>query len=375
MPGTLASLLIKLGLDATGVEQGVARAEKSIGGLSTGAGTAMKVAGSLIGGGLAFAAKGALEMEDRAAALPGGHRRVGRGGAPLRGLGERGGRLVARLDGRHRGVSATSIRTDLGLTGEAADASLDSFLRYERATGQGVGCGARVRRHPRRLEPHRGRHHRDHGHAHRGPADLRRLASPTPRTCWPSSRRCSRAPTWTGSRAPSSSTCSTRRASTRPRASRASPRRWARSESPEELQALLVDIASHADPFERAQKAIDAFGAKAGPKLAQALQASGGDLSRFGFELDEVTGRTEDAAAALDSHAHLEAEARGQRGPRDPARLRHAGGAGPHRRGVRHQLRQEPRARPGDRAAVQGARQPGRERVLGRARRAAWGSP
>jgi hypothetical protein len=67
MPGTLASLLIKLGLDATGVEQGVARAEKSIGSLSTGAGTAMKVAGSLIGGGLAFAAKGAMEMEDRAA--------------------------------------------------------------------------------------------------------------------------------------------------------------------------------------------------------------------------------------------------------------------------------------------------------------------
>jgi hypothetical protein len=67
MPGTLASLLIKLGLDATGVEQGVARANASIGGLSAGAGTAMRVAGSLIGGGLAVAAKGALEMEDRAA--------------------------------------------------------------------------------------------------------------------------------------------------------------------------------------------------------------------------------------------------------------------------------------------------------------------
>lgn len=67
MPGTLASLLIKLGLDATGVEQGVARAEKSIGGLSTGAGAAMKVAGTLIGGGLGLAAKGALETEDRAA--------------------------------------------------------------------------------------------------------------------------------------------------------------------------------------------------------------------------------------------------------------------------------------------------------------------
>jgi phage-related tail protein len=67
MPGTLASLLIKLGLDATGVEQGVAQANRSVGGVSTEAGMAMKVAGSLIGGDLAFAAKGALEMEDRAA--------------------------------------------------------------------------------------------------------------------------------------------------------------------------------------------------------------------------------------------------------------------------------------------------------------------
>jgi hypothetical protein len=67
MPGTLASLLIKLGLDASGVEQGVARAERSIGGLSTGAGMAMRTTGALIGGGLGLAAKGALEMEDRAA--------------------------------------------------------------------------------------------------------------------------------------------------------------------------------------------------------------------------------------------------------------------------------------------------------------------
>lgn len=53
MPGTLASLLIKLGFDATGVEQG--------------AGMATRATGALIGGGLGLAAKGALEMEDRAA--------------------------------------------------------------------------------------------------------------------------------------------------------------------------------------------------------------------------------------------------------------------------------------------------------------------
>ena len=33
---------------------------------------------------------------------------------------------------------ATRIRTDLGLTGAAADTALGSFLRYERATGQGA---------------------------------------------------------------------------------------------------------------------------------------------------------------------------------------------------------------------------------------------
>ena len=42
MPGTLASLLIKLGLDATGVEQGVARTQQSLVGLSSGAGMAMR---------------------------------------------------------------------------------------------------------------------------------------------------------------------------------------------------------------------------------------------------------------------------------------------------------------------------------------------
>lgn len=137
MPGTLASLLIKLGLDATGVEQGVARAEKSIGGLSTGAGTAMKVAGSLIGGGLGLAAKGALEMEDRAARFQAD---TGASADEARHFADvvnasAGSSLVSMDD---IASSATRIRTDLGLTGQAADDSLGSFLRYERATGQGA---------------------------------------------------------------------------------------------------------------------------------------------------------------------------------------------------------------------------------------------
>ena len=87
-------------------------------------------------------------------------------------------------------------------------------------------------------------------------------------------------------------------------------------ESPEELQALLVDIATTVDPFERAQKAIDAFGAKAGPKLAQALQASGGDLSRFGFELEDDRRQDRGGGRRPRRHPDLEAAARGQPRPR-----------------------------------------------------------
>jgi hypothetical protein len=128
MPGTLASLLIKLGLDASGVAQGVAKAEKSIGGLSSGAGNAMKVAGGLIGSGLAFAAKDALEMEDRAARFQAG---TGASAAEARHFAETvnamsGSSLVSMDD---IAGSATRIRSDLGPTGAAADRALGSFLR------------------------------------------------------------------------------------------------------------------------------------------------------------------------------------------------------------------------------------------------------
>jgi hypothetical protein len=128
MAGTLASLLIKLGLDATGVEQGVAKANASGGRLSTGAGTAMRVAGSLIGSGLAVAAKGALEMQDRAAQFQAD---TGAGAEEARHFAETvnaaaGSSLVSMED---IAQSATKIRTDLGLTGDAADKSVTSFPR------------------------------------------------------------------------------------------------------------------------------------------------------------------------------------------------------------------------------------------------------
>lgn len=54
--------------------------------------------------------------------------------------------------------------------------------------------------------------------------------------------------------------------------------------SPEELQALITDISNTADPFERAQKAAELFGAKAGAQLANALGGTSLDDYKVGME-------------------------------------------------------------------------------------------
>jgi hypothetical protein len=69
--------------------------------------------------------------------------------------------------------------------------------------------------------------------------------------------------------------------------------------TPAELKALIADITATKDPFERAKKAIELFGAKAGPQLAQALAQ--GDLSQFVIDANDAAGATDRAAAAVES--------------------------------------------------------------------------
>jgi hypothetical protein len=64
--------------------------------------------------------------------------------------------------------------------------------------------------------------------------------------------------------------------------------------SPRELQELITDISNTKDPFERAAKAADLFGAKAGAQLANALG---------GVNLDDYKVSVEDAAGAVDQAA------------------------------------------------------------------------
>lgn len=70
--------------------------------------------------------------------------------------------------------------------------------------------------------------------------------------------------------------------------------------SPKELKRLIEDIKNTADPFLRAQKAADLFGAKAGAKLANVLKPGIEGLDDFAISTEEAAGATEDAAAAID---------------------------------------------------------------------------
>lgn len=72
-------------------------------------------------------------------------------------------------------------------------------------------------------------------------------------------------------------------------------------ESPEELQQLIEDIQNTEDPFERAQMAADLFGARAGAKLANALQPGEDFLTDYAITTDEAAGATQEAAEAFES--------------------------------------------------------------------------
>lgn len=69
--------------------------------------------------------------------------------------------------------------------------------------------------------------------------------------------------------------------------------------SPEELKRLIADIQATEDPFKRAEKAADLFGAKAGAQLANAL--GGANLDDYKVSIEDAAGATEKAADVIDS--------------------------------------------------------------------------
>lgn len=74
-----------------------------------------------------------------------------------------------------------------------------------------------------------------------------------------------------------------------------------KAQGPDVLFATLTErMGQMEDPAMRAQAAIELFGTKAGPKLAEALAQSGGDLTQFEIDIGEASGATEEAAAKIE---------------------------------------------------------------------------
>lgn len=69
--------------------------------------------------------------------------------------------------------------------------------------------------------------------------------------------------------------------------------------SPEELKRLIEDISNTEDPFERAQKAADLFGAKAGAQLANAL--GNANLDDYKVSVEDAAGAVEKAGDVIDN--------------------------------------------------------------------------
>src|SRR5690606_23534088 len=86
---------------------------------------------------LGWAAKGALEMEDRAARF---RAETGASGDEAQKFAEyvnaASGKSVLGMD--KISETATKVRTDMGLMGDEMTAQTDRFLAYERATDQGA---------------------------------------------------------------------------------------------------------------------------------------------------------------------------------------------------------------------------------------------
>ncbi len=70
--------------------------------------------------------------------------------------------------------------------------------------------------------------------------------------------------------------------------------------SPDELQRLIADIQATEDPFLRASKATDLFGAKAGTKLALALSAGTAGFGEFAISTEEAAGKLDEMSDIID---------------------------------------------------------------------------
>ena len=138
MADVVASLLIKLGLDPSGVEAGAKKAEASVSGMST---KMAKGAGVAIGGVLGWAAKGAVEMENAAARYQAA---TGASAAEADAWAKRVNAAAGSMDESLREITDTSINVArvFHVAGKELDVLTNGMLDFADATGSNATTSA-----------------------------------------------------------------------------------------------------------------------------------------------------------------------------------------------------------------------------------------
>lgn len=75
--------------------------------------------------------------------------------------------------------------------------------------------------------------------------------------------------------------------------------------SPEEFKKMLADISAIKDPTERAQKAVELFGARAGVAISNAF-ANGKTIDNFTLSADQCAGTVDKASTAFDKNLNVQ---------------------------------------------------------------------
>jgi len=215
---------------------------------------------------------------------------------------ERAGKAINAMAGRNLqgmkeiGRTLSKVRTDMGLTGEAAEKTTEQFLKFAEATGQDAAdavvafddildnWGLTAEDAGAIMDKLIVSHQKYGGEIIKNQETLAKLAPALRAANFEIDDGIALLGLF-GSKGLDAD-----------QATAAFAKALTKVKSPQQLQAMIIDIANTENSFERARKAADLFGARAGAKLANALE--GANLDDYKIGMEEAAGATEEAAEA-----------------------------------------------------------------------------
>lgn len=267
--------------------------------MSKGLAVGLRAGLGVVAGAAGLATKGLLELEqitaDFTAETGATAEEAKRAGQAIN---EMAGRNIQPM--REIGATLTKVHTDLGLTGEEAERTAEAFLRFGRATKQEASAAVLAfddildawgltAADAQGIMDKLVTSHQEYGGSIEGNQSA--LASMAPQL------RALNLEVDDGIAILNLFAASGLDAAGVPRALNSAIQKL----DGQPLEAFVAELAGIEDPTERAQRAIEVFGSRAGAQLANAIQPGVSSLEDFKITTEEATGSTERAADALDN--------------------------------------------------------------------------